>query len=201
MALAILTMAIKGRCCQPTWFLQFFSQLFCWHHLPLCPVQGWHWAFLSRFPVTGLARAGTDGRTAGRRPKVSLTCPPVVSGRQETGGGASLILCNTPIIHLTPPLSYLIVRVRTIQVLILYWWPHQVRRKNLQQSFSWGAPSSTGTVISTKTGCKSAVKMIFQGFKPRGHFLLGSDKYHSEIERAFVRLCDNTSLSLKKREN
>ena len=40
--------------------------------------------------------------------------------------------------------------------------------------------------------------MIFQGFKPRGHFLLGSDKYHSEIERAFVRLCDNTSLSLKK---
>ena len=40
--------------------------------------------------------------------------------------------------------------------------------------------------------------MIFQGFKPRGHFLLGSNKNHSEIERAFVRLCDNTSLSLKK---
>ena len=40
--------------------------------------------------------------------------------------------------------------------------------------------------------------MIFQGFKPRGHFLLGSDKNHSEIERAFVRLCDNMPLSLKK---
>ena len=41
--------------------------------------------------------------------------------------------------------------------------------------------------------------MIFQGFKPRGHFLWGSDKNHSEIERAFVRLCDNMPLSLKKK--
>ena len=102
--------------------------------------------------------------------------------------------------HPSHPTSLISVQVRIIQVLILYW-PHQVSRKNLQQSFSWGAPSSTGTVISTKTGCKWAVKMIFQGFKPRGHFLLGSDKNHSEIERAFVRLCDNMPLSLKKREN